>query len=1409
MRGYQRPYDLTVLALAYVVFLPAWVLAWSVIPLLILLSDGRPVFYRQWRLGRNGRPFLIIKFRTMVRDAEERHGPVWAAVDDPRVTRVGRVLRATRMDEIPQTINILRGDMSVVGPRPERPELAREFNLDTNNRRSYRVASDGTTFWVLDLTDNKLYGYTLKSTGADRDATRDIDLDNNGAPQGLWAEANLIWVGESSTPDHLVAYANPNGVLSLPEGPLSRDVDENAAAGANVGEPVAARGGIGETLEYGLTGPDAGSFAVDGSGQITVGSGVALNHETKSSYEVTVRVRDNKDEDANPDPTWDAMVVVEISVNNLDESGSITLSPSSPRSPAAMTATVTDPDGAVNVMTWVWAISDSMGGTFTVIGGATSASYTPVASDEAKFLKVTATYTDGQGPGKSAEVVTGAVGPESNDQPSLPAQGLQLNVDEDTAAGGVVGTVVARDPDGDPLEYEILGGDAGRFEINSGTGQVTVGAGTALDYETITSYSMTVRVRDKKDDDGHADTDWDDSRDLIIIVDDVNEPGVVSLRPSNPRVGRELTPTLMEEDGGVAGLVWSWHRSPDMNDWTFVQTGSSYTPVEADVDNYLRTTAVYSDVAGGAGQNAVEITECQVATAPSGGGIALHCDNDDARGLWTDGVTMWVSDTDNLLYGYTLSTGDRDDGKIITLTDDNDNPLGLWSDKTTMWVADWSDKKVYAYGLESGTRETAKEFGTSPPTSNNNPWGIWSDRTTMWVSMGDLDKLVAYTLSDGSRDEDQDITLHSDNGNAKGIWSDETTIWAVDQAAMKVFAYELDDGNRYDTLDLDLEGANAKPLGLASDGVTLWVSDGDDDVLYAYELPTEGINGRPKLPSGLVSRSVDENVVAGTAVGEPVVATDPDGNRLEYGLEGRDAALFTVDRFGGQIRVESGSELDYETQSAYEVTLLVRDNRDKDGVPDAEWDDTVAVEIKVNNVDEDGSITLSAPVPSLDARLDATLDDPDGYVRDLSWVWAIADRASGPFTNIPGATGAGYTPQEEDRGRYLRMTASYADGQGSGKTAELITMAVLSALPPAPREVHGQGSQQGIVVSWWTVPGADEYLVEYRKPGESEWSRVTAGDFRNVPSHSKNRRLLGVATGLECATGYDVRVSARGDGERYHGAFGAYAVLDGVMTGQCAEPDRATGLSVSVEPECATLSWTAPTDGDYTGVTVERTISGVSEGQEIYSGGRSATRHRDCSAEYGGDEEHRSHLYLVRYTDGDGNRSRWAYVSFTYGAQDQAVAPRNLRFTRNTGSERRLAWDPTPSRSLTVLAALRGERTPVSDPWYTGYQVERKQYRIAERRNQAGQTLMIITDSPGARWEVVRDFDEGGTGTTYVDSEGAVDGNGQPVYYVYRVRSANSRGESVAHSERLYMREGLLAPGVCSNPSRPVNECGQ
>lgn len=113
---YKRPLDLSILIAAHVLLFPLWLALWILIPLAILVDSGRPLFYRHRRVGKNGKVFDAYKFRTMENGADQSSA-IWTTENDARVTRVGRALRNTALDELPQLINILKGEMSFVGPR--------------------------------------------------------------------------------------------------------------------------------------------------------------------------------------------------------------------------------------------------------------------------------------------------------------------------------------------------------------------------------------------------------------------------------------------------------------------------------------------------------------------------------------------------------------------------------------------------------------------------------------------------------------------------------------------------------------------------------------------------------------------------------------------------------------------------------------------------------------------------------------------------------------------------------------------------------------------------------------------------------------------------------------------------------------------------------------------------------------------------------------------------------------------------------------------------------------------------------------------------------------------------------------------------------------------------------------------
>ena len=139
----KRLFDLCVSGLVLAVGLPLWV----VIAVAIRLDTSGPIFYRQERVGKDGRHFEIVKFRSMRADAE-RQGARWASRKDPRVTRIGRILRQLHLDEVPQVLNVLKGEMSMIGPRPERPVFVEQLSKDIPLYSRRLKVRPGVTGWA-------------------------------------------------------------------------------------------------------------------------------------------------------------------------------------------------------------------------------------------------------------------------------------------------------------------------------------------------------------------------------------------------------------------------------------------------------------------------------------------------------------------------------------------------------------------------------------------------------------------------------------------------------------------------------------------------------------------------------------------------------------------------------------------------------------------------------------------------------------------------------------------------------------------------------------------------------------------------------------------------------------------------------------------------------------------------------------------------------------------------------------------------------------------------------------------------------------------------------------------------------------------------------------------------------------
>ena len=140
---YQRILDIILSLIGLIIGIPLML----IFGIFIKIEDKGPMTYKQERVGKNGRVFYIYKLRSMRTDAE-KFGAKWADKDDPRITKVGKFIRKTRIDELPQLFNILKGDMSIIGPRPERPSFTAQFNEEIPGFINRLAIKPGLTGWA-------------------------------------------------------------------------------------------------------------------------------------------------------------------------------------------------------------------------------------------------------------------------------------------------------------------------------------------------------------------------------------------------------------------------------------------------------------------------------------------------------------------------------------------------------------------------------------------------------------------------------------------------------------------------------------------------------------------------------------------------------------------------------------------------------------------------------------------------------------------------------------------------------------------------------------------------------------------------------------------------------------------------------------------------------------------------------------------------------------------------------------------------------------------------------------------------------------------------------------------------------------------------------------------------------------
>ena len=178
--GIKRIIDFVVAVVCLILFSPLILVCW-----LLIKTDGQPAIYRQERIGLGGKPFYIYKFRSMVVDAEKEGEELLQQKDDPRLTRIGKILRNHHLDELPQLWNVLKGDMAFVGPRPERKfYIDQIMQRDARYQRLYALRPGVTSYATLKN------GYTDNIEKMLRRLEMDLYYLEH---QSLWTDAKILW----------------------------------------------------------------------------------------------------------------------------------------------------------------------------------------------------------------------------------------------------------------------------------------------------------------------------------------------------------------------------------------------------------------------------------------------------------------------------------------------------------------------------------------------------------------------------------------------------------------------------------------------------------------------------------------------------------------------------------------------------------------------------------------------------------------------------------------------------------------------------------------------------------------------------------------------------------------------------------------------------------------------------------------------------------------------------------------------------------------------------------------------------------------------------------------------------------------------------------------------------------------
>ena len=817
----------------------------------------------------------------------------------------------------------------------------------------------------------------------------------------------------------------------------------------------------GDTIAWSLSGTDAEAFEITG-GALTFKNTPDYENppadNTDNRYEVTIEATDSGTHPVSPSQ------VVIVKVINVDEDGVVSLTARQPLEGFELTAALTDPDNVTGSAAWQWARSTNKR-TWTDIKDAELAIYEPVADDVDNYLRATASYDDGHGSKKTADKVsdnpvqadTRNKAPVFNDaegEEILDGTEISRSIAENSAPDSPVGEPVEASDAHGGLTYTLGGNDASSFTIDSGTGQIKVGASATLDFEdpANTDHEYQVQV---------TATDPARLTDVITVsvtVTDVDEMPMITggesaiNHPENTDADTAVstyTATDPEDDRAGTSQYLKWSLSgADSRKFSITPRGANSTlkfiaspdfedPTDAGRNNVYDVTLEVTDSGGNAVKQAVTV---KVTNTDEDGMVTLSSEQPEVDIRLTasladpdgaSGSTPPLDTNEMRITGVTWEweVADPSGGACSDISSGDWAPITSADAKSATYMPGSADlgnclRATATYTDAAASDEKFRATVSSHPVQADDPGNeppVFPDQDleTDRVQNTQTERTVREDASVGTflglpvvADDPDDLNLTyalSSGRDAASIAIDRGT----GQLSTKVL--------------LDHE---TKP----SYTVTVTATDPSlESKSIRVVIKVTNFDESPTITRGDTFIDYMEN---GTGTVSTYAATDPEKASIVWSLDDGDGSLFSIT--GGALKFKSPPNYENAEDSGgnnvYDVTVGAGDG----GTTEV---DTEVVTIRVINVDEDGEVELSATQPQEGVPLMATLSDEDGAeANTIRWQWARSSSSRGTYTNIKkDSTSSPYTPVADDVGKYLRATASYDDGHGDKKTAHRVS----------------------------------------------------------------------------------------------------------------------------------------------------------------------------------------------------------------------------------------------------------------------------------------------------------------------------------------------------------------------------------